>query len=34
MSEKEWHPCKRKDFIAKLKKLGFSDPEAVEIMNL
>ena len=22
-----WAPCKRKDFIAKLKKLGFASPE-------
>jgi predicted RNA binding protein YcfA (HicA-like mRNA interferase family) len=22
-----WAPCKRKDFIAKLKKLGFESPE-------
>jgi hypothetical protein len=23
-----WAPCKRRDFINKLKKLGFSSPEA------
>ena len=23
-----WRPCKRKDFIRKIVKLGFSDPEA------
>jgi len=22
-----WFPCKRKDFIAKLRKLGFESPE-------
>ena len=22
-----WNPCKRKDFIKKLKKLGFGSPE-------
>jgi predicted RNA binding protein YcfA (HicA-like mRNA interferase family) len=22
-----WAPCKRKDFIAKMKKLGFESPE-------
>ena len=24
----KWSPCKRKDFIKKLKKLGFDSPEA------
>ena len=23
----KWTPCKRKDFIAKLRKLGFESPE-------
>jgi predicted RNA binding protein YcfA (HicA-like mRNA interferase family) len=23
----KWAPCKRKDFIAKLRKLGFESPE-------
>jgi hypothetical protein len=23
----KWRPCKRKDFIKKLKKLGFGSPE-------
>jgi predicted RNA binding protein YcfA (HicA-like mRNA interferase family) len=23
----KWTPCKRRDFIAKLKKLGFKSPE-------
>ena len=23
----KWHPCKRRDFIRKLKKLGFENPE-------
>lgn len=23
-----WQPCKRRDFIAKLRKLGFDPPEA------
>lgn len=23
----KWYPCKRKEFIKKLKKLGFSHPE-------
>jgi predicted RNA binding protein YcfA (HicA-like mRNA interferase family) len=23
----KWAPCKRRDFIAKLKKLGFESPE-------
>ncbi len=23
----KWNPCKRKDFIKKLKKLGFDPPE-------
>ncbi len=23
----KWNPCKRKDFIAKLKRLGFERPE-------
>jgi predicted RNA binding protein YcfA (HicA-like mRNA interferase family) len=24
----KWKPCKRRDFIKKLKKLGFETPEA------
>ena len=24
----KWRPCKRRDFIRKLKKLGFEPPEA------
>ena len=24
----KWRPCKRRDFIKKLKKLGFETPEA------
>ena len=24
----KWKPCKRRDFIKKLKKLGFESPEA------
>jgi|GEM_PF-4985248 len=24
--DEKWHPCKRRDFIAKLKKLRFSSP--------
>ncbi|MBU0543816.1 MAG: type II toxin-antitoxin system HicA family toxin [Proteobacteria bacterium] len=24
----KWNPCKRKDFIRKLKKIGFNPPES------